>query len=336
MNLNLSTIRHQTAALALLGSLAWLLTSCRQAPDPKVLATVGDKKITIEDLRNEVQLRRNARRPVPDKESLLQDMITQEALLRRARQSGIADDPRVQHEIRNLLIGKLHERELTPRLEAVQVNDVDLQKEYDQNLVKYTKPAKARLALLYLETNSKMGEARRTELRERLAEAQRKAKQPASPGARGSVAEGFGALAIDYSDDQSSRYRGGDIGWLDAGNFSYRWPRLVLETGYALEEGQVSELIETDQGLYLVMKTGWREGSIAKLEAVRPTLEQGLLLKKRREIQETFRREIVGHAAPKINRDVLGSVELPAQTIARNREVGPPELPLGNQSLHGN
>jgi peptidyl-prolyl cis-trans isomerase C len=334
--INFRSIRNLTAVLATLGGLALLLSSCSKTPDPKVLATVGDKKITIEDLRNEVQRRYNARRPVPDKESLLQEIITHEALVQRAKTLGITDDPQVQHEIRNLLIGKLHERELAPKVEAVQVTPQDLESEYKNNLASYTKPAKARLAILFLEANSKMSEAKREEVRQRLAEAQRMVKEHSASAARIPVAKGFGALAIDYSDDQASRYRGGDIGWLDAGNFAYRWPRAVLETGYALQEGEVSELIETDGGLYLVMKTGWRAGSTAKLDEVGPTLQQGLLTKKRRALQETFRREIVGAAAPKINREALAKVQLPPQAVAKNGDAGPPGFPAGNPSLHGN
>ena len=45
---------------------------------------------------------------------------------------------------------------------------------------------------------------------------------------------GFGGVAVNYSEDQDSRYRGGDIGWLQAGTIDGRWDRKVSEAVFAL------------------------------------------------------------------------------------------------------
>ena len=82
-----------------------------------------------------------------------------------------------------------------------------------------------------------MSDAKKAELRARMEEGLKKASETPVEGGRGAASIGFGAVAVEYSDDQVSRYRGGDIGWLDDGNFSYRWPKEVLAAGYALEKG---------------------------------------------------------------------------------------------------
>jgi parvulin-like peptidyl-prolyl isomerase len=310
-------------------SLAILPLSCSRGPQTPVLATVGDRSITAADFQKEIAHRLAAHRPIPSREMLLQEMVDFEVLLQRARAAGLAGEPQVQREINSLLVNKLQERELTARQEGIRISSEDARAEYEKNLTKYTHPAKTRLALLTLAADAKMTEAKRAELRERMAEARRKAL--AHP-----AANGFGTLAIDYSDDQASRYRGGDVGWLDAGNFSYRWPHEVLETGFALEKDRVSDLIETKEGVYLVMKTDSRPGSTTKFEEVLPLIQQSLLVKRRHELQEAYRQEVLRTSGAKINPEALAKVELPAEHVAKNRDGGPPGFPVANESLHGN
>jgi len=307
--------------------LAWLPLACSRAPQATVLATVGDTRITTEDFKREIQRRHTARRPIPDKETLLQEMVQAEALVQRARKAGLLDDPQVRHEINSLLANKLQERELTPRLEAINPTADEVRAEYDQNLTKYTRPAKIRLAVLALAADPKSSEASRTALRTRMTEARTKMLAQAE-------AKDFGPLAIEYSDDQASRYRGGDLGWLDAGNFSSRWPREVLEAGFAAESHQVSDVIETPAGFYLVMKTDARPGSTVSFAEAETTLRQSLAAKQRRTLETAYRASAIGDAHAIVHTDALATVELQLPPLASaSRTAGsepqPPAFPLG-------
>ena len=320
------------------------LTSCSRKESSPTLATVGERKITVADFQREVERRVTARRPLPAKEALLQEMVAYEAFLQRAHRARLADDPQIQHEINNLLIAKIQERELAARVAVLSVSAAEVQAEYEQNLAKYTQPAKARLAILFQETSPTTSEAKRSELRARLDEARRKLLENPAPGGRGPAASGFGALAIEYSQDQTSRYRGGDIGWLDvpartgmtatSQPIPSRWPREVLEAGFALEKGRVSDLIETDRGLYLVMKTDFRESVARPLAEMAATLEKSLLGKKRHEAEEAFRQETLRLAGAHINQAALASVKLslPEAAVAQHHKSGPPGLPAGSST----
>jgi peptidyl-prolyl cis-trans isomerase C len=307
--------------------------SCGKRDDSHVLATVGQRPITVADFQREVERRVNARRPVPDKETLLQEMVAYEALLQRAQKAGVADDPQTQREINNLLISRMQERELSPRVAEVSVTPEDVAAYYEKNLAKYTRPAKARLAILFLEANPTMTDAKRAELRERLMEARAKIIESPAPGGRGPAAIGFGALAIEYSEEQTSRYRGGDIGWLDTpsqtGSLPSRWPREVLEAGFALEQRRVSDLVETAGGFYLVMNTDFRQSAVTPLVELAPTIQQSLLVQKRREAEEAFRAKTIRLAGTTVNQAALAGLKLslPA-TVAQHRESGPPGFPM--------
>lgn len=324
--------------LLLLGFAGLLaFTGCRQAQSPEVLARVGETVITTDDVRAEIDRRRRANRPVPAKEDLLQEMIDYQALLHRARHMGLPEDPEVKRELNNLLVGKLLERELAPRRDAVDVTDQEIKAEYEQNREKYGRPAKIRLALLYLECSAKSSEAKRAETRARLEEARRQVLTNPPSGGRGAAAGGFGALAIECSDDQASRFRGGDIGWLEPGA-SYRWPHEVLEAGFALEKNQVSAVLELEAGMYLVMKTDSREAAITPLEQVEAGLRQRVLVRKQRALDEAFRKESVQQARTIIYREVLAAFQPPPSTgavaQARNAVPSPWPGPIQDNAEH--
>ena len=179
-----------------------------------------------------LERRVSRRQPIPGRSELLDEMIRREAIIHRALQTGVDQDPDVQREIENLLIGKLREQELETKLREASVAEEELRAEYESTLDKFTRPAKIRLAMLYLKTSSKMSETKHSEIRSRMDAARARALEESEaqdPSGRRPTGQGFGAMAVEYSDDQASRYRGGDIGWLDANRFEYRWPKAVLK-----------------------------------------------------------------------------------------------------------
>jgi len=77
----------------------------------------------------------------------------------------------------------------------------------------------------------------------------------------------FAAIARDLSDDLSNKEKGGDIGWLDPSDLD---PRLQ-ETVKALPVGEVSEPLQTAQGIELLRVAG-RDSSRVHLEHIRVNL----------------------------------------------------------------
>jgi len=300
-----------------------------EAPEASavVLARVGNREIVAEDLQAEARRRIDARLPVPEKEALLREMARFAALVERAHDAGVADTAQTQREIGNMLIGKLKEKKLAPRLSAIEIGDDEVRAEYEKRIDQYTRPAQIRLAALFLNAGKVVSAEKRQELIDRLSEARRKAIDNPAPGGRGPAAGGFAALAIEYSDDQASRYRGGDIGWLEEGTTSSRWPSEVLEAGYALKKGEISEIIETEDGFCLVMKSDERKAFTTPFDQVAPTLRQSLLVQKRRELNKAFTEETMRLITVELDLDALASVSLPGAGDVAVPEMEP-ELPV--------
>ena len=183
---------------------------------------------------------------------------------------------------------------------------------YDQRIETYTTKPKVRLALLKLEATPRMSPERRSQLTDRLQAAREEALTLSQEKGRGGTPPGFGSLAIRASDDAASRYRGGDIGWLEKDRFEYRWPKPVLEAGYALQQGDISGIIEADDGLYLVLKTDERPEAVTEFETVKERLAQTLKAEKQNRIRMQLHQDAVKAFPASINQEVLDSIVLPS------------------------
>ena len=279
-----------------------LCASCsREEPvvEPEgVVARIGERVITAADLRREAQ-----GQPGMDKEELLQALLEHEALLLRARSGGVADDPTLRREIDRLMVTRLRERELAEKLKAAEVAEEDARAEYERCIADYTRPAMDRLAMLFLRIEKNASEAKRKQVRARMVEARNLASQLNQD-------DGFGKLAINYSDDQIGRYRGGDIGWIARNKTSTRLPASVLKTGQTLDKGTLSEILATDGGLYIVIKTDTRPSTATAYEQVRGSLHKRLLADRRKMIETEFIETCMQLASPKIDEAALAKIEL--------------------------
>jgi parvulin-like peptidyl-prolyl isomerase len=254
-------------------------------------------------------------------------MIRDKVLEQRARAAGLDKDPEFQRQIRKLLIGKLREQELNTDLREVKVTEEEIKAEYQKHLDEHARPAKIRLAMLFLKIDPKMGVTKVAELRDQLNQAREQISKSPPPAGRGVATKGFGSLAISNSEDQASRYRGGDIGWLDVDKFDYRWPREVLTAGYALKDhGDFSEVIEASNGLYVVMKVDSREKVMTPLADVEKGIKHRLILQKREELESSFEESMENSVPIKINREALASVVVPKRATTKSETQTPPTL----------
>lgn len=306
---------------------------------PVIVARVGDEVITAEDLIGEIERRRASRRAIPAREELVRQMAEGLALAQRARAQGLDREPQVAQEIRNLLVRRLLERELAPALEAAEPSDTEVEAEYERTRSKFHRPAQDRLAILFLEVPRHASAERRRAALETLSETRRRHLLRSQGPANGEDTNaagipGFGALAVEASDDHATRHRGGDVGWVQSGNFGYRWPRQVLEIAFALETGGLSQPIETETGVYLVLKTDSRPGQTQPLGEVRASVKQTLRVEQRKALDLAYRRKTTEAVGVTLDTAALSSLTLPENPAARGGEsdVNPPPS-LADSSL---
>jgi hypothetical protein len=139
------------------------------------------------------------------------------------------------------------------------------------------------LAILQIRTHSRMSEPKLAQVITRLNQARELAlKLP-------SEIRTFGELSVDFSEDQTTRYNGGDAGWFQHVAEKYQLPSSVLNAGFVLKQpGEISELIRTTNGVYLVRLIERRLSDPRNLGATDELARHRLLLQKRKQAEAQF------------------------------------------------
>lgn len=318
--------RPPVAALLILagifGATAFLLGSCSQKVDPFLLARVGARELRVEQFQEQWSRRGGAQPETLDRAALLEEMIEQEVLYVRALQAGLDKSPELQRAWRNLLVGKLKERELAPLLARAEVTPAELKMAYESERGKFSRPAAARLAVLYLPVDSTMKPEKVELLQQRLAQARQKALDPGAGDA-----PGFGALAISYSEDQATRYHGGIIGWVEPDRGPSWLGRAAVAAGFVLKNpGDITEVVTDDHGVYLVKLMERREATVQPIAQVEAILRPRLLAEKRRQIERAFVLESRAAVPVETHAELLARIPAPrAAGVADNQK--PPSFP---------
>ncbi len=149
----------------------------------------------------------------------------------------------------------------------VTVNDDEVAQYYEQNKQRFVTAASRRVSHILIEIPASADEAQRSQIREN-AEAllERARRNPDS----------FAELAREHSDDKGSASAGGSLGWITAGMMVPEFE----EVAFALQAGEVSELVETEFGLHIIRADEVREAQVKPLEEVRQQLTDEIRLQK--------------------------------------------------------
>jgi parvulin-like peptidyl-prolyl isomerase len=310
-------IKLACAALAVAG----VLTGCSQKPAGNVLAHVGDRDITVADFKAEYERRQANRQPLPERQVLLDQMIDRETLLQQARAAGLDKAADVRRATEEILLAKYKETQLDPKLTAVQVTSEEVRAAYEKDIAQFTQPAKAKLAFIFIPVAARADTNKVAAAEARANEARQLAVSLPSS------ARGFGQMAADFSDDQVTRYRGGDAGWFATDSIADRWPAEVVAAGFALKNsGDISGVLHAENGFYLVKKLDARPAAVMPLEQARPQVERRLLLAKQMETRQHFQSQTRSAAKVSTDAALLAATAYPNPTLGQTAQARPPAV----------
>lgn len=281
-----------------------------------VLAKVGSAEILPMQLTAEAERRLAAGQPVPEKAALLAEMAGDEALVQRALAAGLDQDAEVRRAWRSLMIGTLKSRELEPHLREVVLSPEEIQAAYERERDSFSLPARARAAMVFVSKPLTLPDSAKAVLKARIEEARALAL---------SGPDGFQQAALQYSEHQGSRYKGGDIGWLEQGRAPHRISMQVVDAVFAMPApGGVSETIEAEEGYYIVTRLELKPASVLSLKEVEGKVRARLLRERREQIVDAFDESTRRLVSTEIFPETLKKVVLPATLPP---ESTPPALP---------
>ena len=276
--------------------------------DPVVM-TVGASSIRVSELQAQLDYWRESGSVLPaDRDVFFEDYTQRMVALEKARSLGLDQDPELRSQWEGLLLGRLRSVELQAKLQQVSITPEAVEAHYQATLADYTKPAQRRLALLYLPVSAHAQEGARAATNARLEEARTLAAQ-LPEGTRG-----FGSLAVKFSEEGTSRFKGGDTGWIEAGKERYRWPEAVVNAVFELQEnGDLSSVIEAEDGSYLLMRLDGRPESVRSLDdGLSQKIYNQLLLKEKDALTASISESWSDGISVEINQQALSQLQFDA------------------------
>jgi peptidyl-prolyl cis-trans isomerase C len=170
----------------------------------------------------------------------------------------------------DLAINKMMDAEVAAAGEAT---DAQVREFYDKNPDKFKQDEAVRASHILIRADEKAGEAGKKKAR---AQAEGLAKQ-AKGGAD------FAALAKQHSTDNSAA-QGGDLGFFGKGQMVPAFE----QAAFALQPGQVSEVVETQFGFHVIKMTEKRAASTVPFEQVSARIRDYLSEQKKQERAQSF------------------------------------------------
>jgi len=172
---------------------------------------------------------------------------------------------------RGLAVSKLVTTKIAP---DVDISPEEVSSYYAANPDEFTQPESIRASHILIMVPETAGADAKTAARDRAAALRAEALGGAD----------FAALALENSDDKGSGAKGGDLGFFPRGSMVPPFEAAA----FALEPGQISEVVESRFGYHVIRMTERRAAQPVPIEQVRGRLEQVLQQRQRQERVDSF------------------------------------------------
>jgi peptidyl-prolyl cis-trans isomerase C len=220
--------------------LALFWATAARAQGNEVVARVGTKSITKGEFEQLLKLR-GGKAPIDTNTEIafLNNLVQTIALGDLAREKGLDKRKDVQELIAltdNTLLANLLIKEEV--LDRVTVTEEQAKKYYETHRDQFKGPEQVKIRQIVIEVEKSDPEEEKNMARLKAEEILKKIR----------AGEDFAKLASTYSDDQESKAKGGDLGFVEKGNMY----KPLDEAAFKLNPGEVSGIIETPAGFHII------------------------------------------------------------------------------------
>jgi parvulin-like peptidyl-prolyl isomerase len=298
------------------------IQSCTRQPDA-FLARVGEERLTEEAFRAEV-LRRGVGTE-EGKRALLDEMVRELKLVHYARQKGYDRDAEMERELRALLMARA-KRDFGFGADGKEPGfaESELRTQYAAHRQEFAVPTRVRAAMIFVATPAGLNAGALAAKRKKIEDARTAITAATLP-----PTAPFGAVAQRFSEDQATRYVGGDLGYQVEGMASFTADAAAHAALFGLREsGSLSEVVTTASGFYLFKLLERTPGDIRPFEAVRGRLVAKLREAKRQEREKKFA-DALGAITGETRTERLATIPVHHARLASHSAATPPAVPGG-------
>ncbi|MEW5801655.1 MAG: peptidyl-prolyl cis-trans isomerase [bacterium] len=179
---------------------------------------------------------------------------------KKAREANLESDPEVGAEIKRRVTWTLANA-FRKNMDEITVSEQDIAEFYQSHLEEFTVPVKVRTEAIIVKTHK--------EAEDLLKELDAGAS--------------FCDLAMKKSIHPSAA-RGGEIGWFGRGEKDASWEK----TAFALEKGEISEVIKTDAGYGIIKLMDRKGGKVRPLDEVKQAIRMKLTMQQAEEARHRY------------------------------------------------
>ena len=249
----------------------------------------------------------NAFASLTNKVALLDELIRFEALAAQAEKQGYFKDPELVRAMQEFAVRKLEEDVVFKSEAALRVSDAEVARYYKQHVADYRIPERIHVAVIHLSAPTIVSSEKKAELAAQAEKIRQEAlRLPAAT-------RNFGYLAAQYSDDQATRYKGGDAGWFTRDGGARRWDIRVAAAAFELPApGAVTPVLDNDKGFYLFKLVEHSPENVVALEQVAPRIRQDLAREKRKALLDELYATSRALCHVRVDEELLRSIQPPA------------------------
>jgi peptidyl-prolyl cis-trans isomerase C len=300
------------------------LVACTQDKGPKksgpAVATGAGIVITAEEFKARLDEQspfiRSRYSTLERKKEFLENLVRFEVLAKEAERQGLDKDPDVQLTLRKVMVQKLVQKNFADQSGGKDLPDDELQKYYDDHKDEFQKDRKVRLAAIVFDAPAGSPDRAKKLATAKKALAQVKAAEKTNTLA-------FSAAVTQFTEDTAGKTMAGDLNFKSKEELEKGFGKELAEAAFALKQGEVSGVVETAKGIYLVKVTGLQEEVNRPFDAVKAQINAKLVREKRTKDFDVLVKKLKEEAKVTVN-----DAELEKVTVAA-APAGQPGMPAG-------
>jgi len=251
-----------------------------------VLATIGNKKITMADFKQEIknlppQYQQMAADPAIQKE-FLDTLVTRTIIYQEGVRQKMLETPMVKKQIdafrKKIVVAAILDQEVTAKIK--EPSNAELKTYYDKNLKEFQQPKKVK-ARHILVKDQKQAE----KIRQRLLQG-----------------EDFGTLAKEFS-TCPSKTRGGDLGFFTKDQMVKEFSDMA----FSLKPKEISPVVKTKFGYHIILVDEIKEGRQQSFDEVKDSLSNKIRGERKNQYFNSFVSELKKQTKVETHPELLDS-----------------------------